>query len=273
MKLSISNIAWSPENNKSVYTLLKHHGVNAIEIAPTLSFNGTYTPTSSEIKKYLDVLEKYNLAISSMQSLLYGKDNLKLFDSLNSRTDLKTHLEQVIKLANSLNCTNIVFGSPKNRNIEMLQFQEAETIALDFFNEIGKIAAKHNINFLIEPNPKEYGTNFLNTTLDTIEFLTKLNNPNIGLNLDMSTVMINKEDLNEVFKNSKNFIKHVHLSQPFLNPISNAESLALYTELINRLLDNNYKSYVSIEMKKSAEPAQEIKLIEASLIFIKKILE
>ena len=38
MKLSVSNIAWSPERDETVLILLKKHGFSGVEIAPTRLF-------------------------------------------------------------------------------------------------------------------------------------------------------------------------------------------------------------------------------------------
>ena len=35
MKLAVSNIAWEPDEDEAVYTLMQKYGVTGVEIAPT----------------------------------------------------------------------------------------------------------------------------------------------------------------------------------------------------------------------------------------------
>ncbi len=74
-KLSFSNIAWSPVNNEYIYTILQESGFEGLEIAPTIVFEGTYSPTPTQIKKFVKSVKKCSLSISSMQSILFGSNS------------------------------------------------------------------------------------------------------------------------------------------------------------------------------------------------------
>ncbi len=53
----------------------------------------------------------------------------------------------------------------------------------NFFKKIVQICEDNNLILCLEPNAKEYGCNFLNTTEDTCEFIEKIDSKNIKLNL------------------------------------------------------------------------------------------
>ena len=79
IKMSISNIAWLPENDEEMYSFMNHLEYSGLEIAPTRIFPEKPYNKIIEAKKFKKNLkEKYNLEISSMQSILYGI-NEKIF--------------------------------------------------------------------------------------------------------------------------------------------------------------------------------------------------
>jgi len=204
-----------------------------------------------KIKEYLDELKKYDLKISSMQSLLFNTDNCYLFGSVKERKNLKKHLIKVINLANKLEIPNLVFGSPKNRVIpKNMSYKIAEKIALRTFKSLGVYAKKKRVVISIESNPKIYGTNFLNNIFQTSKFVKKVNSENIKMILDTGEIIVNKNisKIKKIIKKNINIINHVHLSEPYLKPLKNTR---LISNVIKYLNDENYKKFISIEMRKN----------------------
>ena len=75
MKISISNIAWSPINRIKIYSFLKKNNIRNIEIAPKLFLNDEKNylkPNKKKLEQKLEELKSFNLKIISMQSLLYN---------------------------------------------------------------------------------------------------------------------------------------------------------------------------------------------------------
>ena len=56
MKLSISNIAWEPSEDKEVFELIKKYGFEGIELAPPKLFKDLSNVTNSEINDYLEYM-------------------------------------------------------------------------------------------------------------------------------------------------------------------------------------------------------------------------
>lgn len=74
MKLSISNIGWTEEQDHAVYTLMQKYGFIGLEIAPTRIFPVTPYDKLSEANSWsVNLREKYGFVISSMQSIWYGR--------------------------------------------------------------------------------------------------------------------------------------------------------------------------------------------------------
>ena len=272
MKISISNIAWSPHNRIDIYNFLKKNNVKNIEIAPKLFLfdeKKLFFPKKKNLDNKLKELKKYNLKIISMQSLLYNSQNCELFTSVKKRENLFNHLKKIIKLAGKLKIPNLVFGSPKNRIIpSKLNTDKANLIAIKLFRKLGNYAYKNKTTISIESNPKIYGTNFLNNIYETYNFVQKVNHKSVKMILDTGEILINQnlKEISYIINLTKKFIHHVHISQPFLKPLNNTKMVNLVFKELQKI---NYNKYISIEMKNPGD--NNIKIVKNSILRLIKI--
>mgnify|MGYP003543196000 FL=1 len=69
MNLAISNIAWSVQNDKRMFTFLKSVGFEGLEIAPTRIIAENPYDKLKEAEEFKNNLNRdFNLSIPSMQS-------------------------------------------------------------------------------------------------------------------------------------------------------------------------------------------------------------
>ena len=161
MKLSISNIAWVDEWNKDVYALMQKYGYTGLEIAPTRIFPENPYDHLDEAQKWRqDLMEEYGFVIPSMQSIWFGKQE-KIFGTEEERNSLIEYTKKAVDFATGINCKNLVFGCPRNRN---LPNGANEDIAIAFFKELGEYAASKGTMIGMEANPTIYNTNYINDT-------------------------------------------------------------------------------------------------------------
>ena len=248
MKIAISNIAWSPHNRIKIYSFLKKNNIKNIEIAPKLFLyneKNYLQPNKKTLIPICNEIKNFNLKIVSMQSLLYGAKNCELFTSTQKRQNFYNQLKKIIKLAGILKIPNLVFGSPKNRIIPK---NISKIKAIKVFRKLGDYALKNNTKISIESNPQIYGTNFLNNIYETYNFVKKVNHNSIRIILDTGELLVNKnfKNIGNIVKLTKEFIYHVHISQPNLKPINNNKMIV---SVLKELKKVNYKRYVSIEIK------------------------
>ena len=261
MKLSISNIAWDKDQNEDVFNLIKQYKFSGIEIAPTKVFENPEKSTFDEVDLFRRLVSKHRLIVPAMQSLLYGKPNLNVF---NNYPETVSHLKKMIDIANILETKVLVFGSPKNRYLSNMSSKEGYNKAVSFFEEVANYALKNNVIFCIEPNSKQYDCNFINTTLEGIQIVKDVNSSGFGLHLDSAVMSLNNEDIQDSISKAIPYMKHFHISEPFLEPIINKK---VDHEKISKILKNkNYDRWVSIEMKKTK--SNNLDIIESSLSFI-----
>ncbi|HRE77845.1 MAG TPA: sugar phosphate isomerase/epimerase family protein [Flavobacterium sp.] len=259
MKLSISNIAWSAEEDFEMYDFLKKVNFSGLEIAPTRIFQENPYEKLNEATEFSMRLKKtYQLEISSMQSICFGK-NEAIFSSEEERKLISDYIKKSIDFAQSIGCKNLVFGSPKNRVIGENQNQ----IAIDFFKELGNYATSKDTILALEPNPEIYGTNFINTTNQAFDFVKQIDSDGLKVNFDFGTFLYNEEKLNDIEKNIQ-WINHIHISEPYLELIQKRE---IHEELINMLIKNEYTNYVSIEMKN----LNSLESVKNTILYLKQL--
>lgn len=261
MKLSISNIAWDEKDDEEMLKFIKSSGYGAIEIAPTRIIRINPYSHIEEAKKFADNLQtKYNIKISSMQSIWFGKEQ-KIFGTQNERNELIKYTKEAIDFAEAVGCSNLVFGCPRNRVIDSNNIDK--NVIIDFLKEIGYYAISKSIYFSVEPNPIIYNTNFINTTSEAIELIKMINNNGIKLNVDLGTIIYNNEDINFINENV-NLINHVHVSEPYLEIIKPRK---IHKDLIKALIKNKYNGYISIEMKNQ----DNIQQVKDTMIYLENI--
>ena len=261
MKLAVSNIGWNSEKNDEIFLFMKENGYCGLEIAPTIIIQENPYDHIDDIKLFSkSIKEKYNLDIISMQSIWYGHSG-NIFN-LDDQKNLLDYTKKAIIFAESINCKNLVFGCPKNR---IISDKANINDVIPFFKELGDYALEHHTVLSLEANPKIYNTNFLNETMDAIDFVKKVNSKGFMVNLDFGTIIENKENLYEIIKNIK-YINHIHISEPYLVKILNRKE---HKELAKAILKNGYNNYVSIEMKNTGN----IDDIKDSIRYVKEIFE
>lgn len=245
MKVTISNIAWQGENDAEMYSFLKEKNCSGIEIAPTRIFPENPYSNLKRVSVFKEELHSnYGLQVVSMQSICFGRNEV-IFSSEEERASLLDYIKQSIDFASVLGCNNLVFGSPKNRNINSGQ----EDLAIAYFSEIGRYATQKNTVFAFEPNPVIYGTNFINTTTQALDFVKECNIEGLKINFDLGTVIYNEENLT-ILENNLKWINHIHISEPYLEEI---QKRSLHNELASILRKEKYENYISIEMKGGSE--------------------
>lgn len=260
MKLSISNIAWDKSLDEAVYEQMSAQGYSGLEIAPTRIFEQAPYDDPVRVRSwYEDIRSRF--VIPSMQSIWYGRTE-NIFGGEEEREALLQYTNKAVLFAEIIECNNLVFGCPKNRN---MPDGADRSVAVDFFEKAGAFAHEHNTVIGIEANPVIYNTNFLNTTEEALDFIEEVSSPGIKLNLDVGTMIQNGEDVT-VLTGREDFINHVHISEPMLKKIC---PRPIHGDLLQHLHANGYNGFVSIEMGKQDELSDIVEVMS----YLRKVSE
>lgn len=210
-RLLVSEIGWSPEKDSVLYSFLKARGILMREIVPS--------KREWEMSGYSNVY--------SAQSILYGID-IQIFQEQDRfLTILRERLAKLAKAGTQI----IIFGSPKQR-----VYNGEDAVSL--FRKVGDMCRYYEITFCIENNAHGYGGNWLHTLRDTIDFVKVVNHPNIGVNLDTGSMMMENETHVPDFE----WVRHIQVSFPNLGQW-NSKSIPLRN--VNM---QDYKCMISLEM-------------------------
>lgn len=228
-----------------MYAFLEKSSFKGLEIAPTRMWGENPYACVKEAKEYRKrMLEMYDLQISSMQSIWYGRTE-QIFGSYEERQKLIDYTKSAFEFADALGCGNLVFGCPKNRNAVSVSSADVEFIAEEFFGNLAQLAMENNTVLSLEANPPSYHTNFINNTEDAVVLIKKIRSKGLQLNYDLGTVIQNNEKIQDT-EIYIEYINHVHISEPGLAPV---EMGTMQKQLCLSLEALQYSNFVSIEMR------------------------
>ena len=247
MKLAISNIAWPGEFDPAVADLLRQFGLNGVEVAPTKIWNKPLEATKHEIATYRGFWESRRIRIVSLQALLFGRSDLTIFESAGTREATLDYLSGMLRLAGELGAEALVFGSPKNRQVGGLSCLEIENIAVPFFRALGEIAVQSHTVLCIEPNPPEYGCDFVTNSTEAVALAMRVESSGFGVHLDSGAMTMVGEDIESAITNAFPLLRHFHVSEPNLKQIGTGGTD--HRRFGRALAALNYDRWISIEMR------------------------
>ena len=263
MRLAISNIAWDIAEDTSVAKLLGKFGVDAIDVAPGKYFPDPANAKDEDIAKVRRWWADHGIEITGMQALLFGTTGLNVFGESKSQEAMLEHLRAVCRIGAGLGATRLVFGSPKNRDRSGLSDAQALEQAVSFFRRVGNTAQEHGVIVCLEPNPTQYGANFMTTSEEAAHVVAAVGHEAIRMQFDTGALMINRESPEAVLECSSRLIGHVHASEPDLVPLGDGGT---DHQLMHRALSQYLPEHlVSIEMVATKEEPH-LQSIERALV-------
>lgn len=269
MKLAVSNIAWTNEEEPEVAKLLKKLKVTHVEVAPTKLWHDPTSVDHQEFKDYAAMWKSYGIKIVALQSMLFNRPDLKLFESEANTAQTLEYLQKYIGVAKALGAKVMVFGSPKNRQRGELSFKDATKKAKHFFGEISKVAKQYDVAFCIEPNAADYACDFITNAKEGLEFIRDHANDPVKLHLDIACMTLAKDKLTASIEAAKDHLQHFHISSPFLDAVKDRPDVK-HREAAAALKNIGYKGFVSIEMR-PGEPGTNLERVREAVTFAQKV--
>lgn len=262
MELAISSIAWSNEEEPAVAETLRELGVKNVELAPTKIWDDPTSVGIDEAQKIVDWWDGYGIRVVAFQSMLFARPDLKIFENASTREACSEYLEKFILLAGMMGVQKMVFGSPKNRQRGELPVEDANTIAKDFFSELGETAKDNNVVLCLEPNAAQYACDFITTAKEGDSLVREVDNAGFGLHLDTACMALAGDDLGISIGSSIDILKHFHVSSPMLDQVEDRDDVD-HRAAAAALKINEYGGYVSIEMRPGEQGTNVNRVIKA----------
>lgn len=248
MKLAVSSIAWTNEEEQAVAAKLQEMGVRYVELAPTKLWDDPTKATPEEIRKVVEWWRGYGIEIAAIQSMLFSRPDLKLFESEENRQACLSYLKDFVRIAGIMGVRKMVFGSPKNRQKGNLSKEAADAIAIPFFTEIARTAENNNVVFCLEPNAPQYNCDYITTAKEGIDLVRRVGSGGFGLHLDAACMALAGDDLGVSIREGADILEHFHISSPMLEQVEARDDVP-HTDAAEALRDSGYEKIVSIEMR------------------------
>ncbi len=256
MRIAVSNIAWDSGEHDEVLSLLRERGVKGIEIAPTKLWSEWNGADATSAANWRQIYADAQFELPSLQAILFGKPDLRVFGSEIEQEQTLNHLALVAELAAALGAQPLVFGSPANRKRGELSAGEAFTRSIPFFREAGRRCAVHGVWLCIEPLPEAYGSNFITNWREAVDLVAAVDAPGFGLHLDTGCIHLAGDDPVEAVRACKGITRHFHVSEPQLVDLS--QPTIDHRTVGAALCQTGYTGWVSIEMRRPSHPLQSI---------------
>lgn len=250
LRIAFSNIAWTPHDAPSVLRLLRERGIHGIEVAPTKIWPDWDGATPTAAAAYRRRLEGEGFAVPALQAILFGKPQARLFDAAGEKK-LAEHLLAVAALAGALGAKAVVLGAPMQRDRALLAPEAAHAHAADVLRAVAPAFADCGTCLCIEPNPPQYGCNFVTTAAEGASLVRRVAHPGFGLHLDAAGMFLVGDRLSALLPDVKPLLRHYHISEPDLGDFTVPQ--VPHAENLETLRACGYAGWCSVEMR---EPPQ-----------------
>ena len=251
MKVSVSNIAWyqDPKKITDFLEFISSLNCNGVELAPSAIWSEPIDSSKQDRNTLKKKIANFDLNFLGFHSLLYSKPELKLFESSFLRKETKDYIFNLINLCSDLEGKNLVYGSPKSRELCGKNYDDCKKQSLEDFYEIAEYAKKKGIFFCLEPLSKKE-TDFITSLEEGGEIVEMVNHSNFKLHLDTKVLYDSMDKVGSKLEKYKKIIAHVHVGDENLEEpgtINKKEHL----EIGKGLRDINYEGYITLEMRRN----------------------
>lgn len=248
MKIAISNIAWEQAQDSDVSERMNELGIEGVEIAPTKIWSHPLEVSDHDVTAYRVSWEVRGIPIVALQALLFGRNDLVIFGTEAKRMETSEYLAGIMRLASRLGARALVFGSPVNRARGEMSLEEARSVAIPFFRELGARARDLDVVLCIEANPPQYKCDFVTNSEEAQDLVSAVGSVGFGLHLDTAAMHMAGEDVPAQVRKLAARACHFHVSAPSLGPVG-PDAPIDYPGVAAALRAAAYANWVSIEMR------------------------
>jgi D-psicose/D-tagatose/L-ribulose 3-epimerase len=268
VNISVSNIAWhkDPKQITKFFEFISSLNCSGVELAPSAIWSEPITSSKQDRAKLKKTIKSNSLDFLGFHSLLYSKPELKFFESSLLRKETKKYLFNLINLCSDLEGKNLIYGSPKSRELCGKKYDDCKKQSIEDFYEIAEYSKKKGIFFCLEPlSIKE--TDFITSLEEGGEIVEMVNHSNFKLHLDTKVLFGSDGKISSKIKRYKKIITHVHVGdENLLEP--GTLNTNDHLEIGESLRSINYQGYITLEMRRDLKDIKGS--IKRGVEFIKK---
>jgi len=148
-----------------------------------------------------------------------------------------------------------------------MTYHDAFEISVEFFSKIAEKCKEQGVTFCIEPTPAVYGADFIRNIKESVALIAKVNSTALKLNMDIGSLLVNKEPIKETILQNSSHIGHIHISEPYLRQIN--RDYEFHKGISDVLNECGYSDVISIEML--PQPIDNSDCVLQTLLFVSEL--
>jgi D-psicose/D-tagatose/L-ribulose 3-epimerase len=121
-------------------------------------------------------------------------------------------------------------------------------VAVGFFSELAATAEDCGVVLCIEPNPPDYGCDYVTTSAEGTALVQSIDRPGFGLHLDTGALTLSGESPPAALRAAAPVLRHFHASERDLAPLGTRG--VVHAEFAAALASVGYGEWVSLEMRR-----------------------
>ena len=250
MKFGICSEIFKDWNDiECTVNFVKEVGYDGLEIAPF-----TFAPYVTDIpdatrKSIVRAAQTAGLDILGIHWVLVGPDGMHLTtadDATRART--AQYIRDLARFCGDIGGKVMIFGSPKQRNIEEgMAYEQAFENAVEVFESALPTCEEHGVTICMEPLHANE-TNFCQSADETVTLIERIGHPNFQLLLDTKAMTDEAEGRVATIKKHAKYLAHYHANDANLEGPGFGD--VDFAPIFDALRAINYERYVSVEVFK-----------------------
>lgn len=248
MKLGICSEIFNDWNDIGrTIDYVKECGYDGLEIAPfTLSQYVTDIPAATR-QEIVKRAEDAALDVLGIHWVFVGPEGVHLTHPDASVRDFTAqYLIDLVHFCGDVGGKVIIFGSPKQRNVEDgMSYDTAFDNARAVFERAMPACEERGVTICMEPLT-HLETNFCQSAAETVLLIDAVNHPNFQLILDTKAMTFEDRDRATLIRDYAKYLRHYHANDENLNGPGFGD--VDFAPIFKALKDIDYQHYVSVEV-------------------------
>lgn len=248
---------------------VKETGYDGLEVAP-FTFAPYVTDISSATRaEIVKRAAEAELDILGIHWVFVGPEGVHLTHPDPAvRAFTADYLKALVNFCGDIGGEVIIFGSPKQRNVEEgVSYDEAFGYALATFEAAMPVCEERGVTICLEPLT-HLETNFLQSAAETVTLIDAVNHANFQLILDTKAMAFEKDDRATLIRRYKDKLRHYHANDENLHGPGFGD--VDFAPIFAALKDIDFQHYVSVEVF-NFEPGPET-IARKSLEYMKRFV-
>jgi sugar phosphate isomerase/epimerase len=247
-KLSICNEVWGKKPIEEVFVTAARQGWDGVEIAPFTLADSTDQIDAGRRRQIVAAAGKAGVSIVGLHWLFVSPPGLHMTtpdDAVRSRT--VEYLKSLIDLCADLGGKIMIFGSPKQRNVEPPNTADAARRRLvEGLRAVGPHCQERGVTLCFEAlAPAE--TNLINTIDEAVALIDEVNDPGIDLMLDVKAMASMPDGVVGTIRRFGRRAKHVHVNDPSRHAPGMGPDPIDFKPVLAALAETGFSGWVSCE--------------------------